>query len=690
MQQQSSSIGISQQDSALDFQSLLLRNGPLYPRPASSTDPNIFSPPSAPAGVSKTLDLDEHGPVRHQQQQCGSAQRRRRRQQQPHEVSPSEHAVHAVIGATVDEENRDGFFGNSSAGTFMQHVKKVVLQKVGATQQQPSRASLVHEDFSPPRTLPASGHTTKRPEPVDYVLPTRRKADSLVSAYWRYVHVLYPYLDKLEIEGDYERLWKSDEGNGSIIADERAFMCLLNAMFALASQFDEQSPIEERQRSGHVFCTRARELSDIVETGTIRSVQSFLILGQYFQSTSEPHSCWIFVGLAVRTAQSLGLNWPETSERCADIKTRELLRKTWHACVLMDRTLSMTYGRPCMIGQRAASVVPLPLPFDEEHLCSAGSSQVPSPPGQRHQNTASAEFFVLSLRLFEILHDVIFHFYSVNHLQEKSVDNDRYFGSSSNSQASVFEIERRISKWERDLPQHLRVGGTIPQNDGAAAATLHRQADGASRDIPLGDLLSHKVLLQCAVICVKTALQAIDTIYEQRGNEPGDVGFCAAWWYNVLYLYTSATVLIAARLSSDILAEFSEQLILEGWRRALEALRGYSHFGASIQRLVTTLRLLYEAVPQQYSRFKENPRQTQPDYSASTFRDPGEGTTRTPAYYSLDFSSAAAIANETSRGHLPQDEMIATTTLDDDTLLDFDAVFDPNDLSWLMTIPLDS
>lgn len=346
----------------------------------------------------------------------------------------------------------------------MQNVKKMVLQRTGSIQQtnQPPFGQIIS-----PQTLPTSGHNTTRPKPVDYVLPTRRRADSLVSTYWRHVYVLYPYLDKLEIQGDYERLWKSED-NGSV-TDERSFMCLLNAMFALASQFDEISPMEERPRSGHIFYTRARELLDTVDSGTIRSVQSFLILGQYFQSSNEPHSCWVFVGLAVRTAQSLGLNWPETSEQCTDVKTRELLRKVWHGCVLMDRIVSMTYGRPCMIDQRAALVVPLPLPIDEEEFHAV--VQIPSP--EPHQ-TASVEFFVLSLRLFEILHDVIFYFYSGNCQQGKSVDSDKYFGSSSNNQASVFEIERRISKWERNLPQYLRMGTRPPNGD--AAATLHRQA----------------------------------------------------------------------------------------------------------------------------------------------------------------------------------------------------------------------
>lgn len=140
-------------------------------------------------------------------------------------------------------------------------------------------------------------------------------------------------------------------------------------------------------------------------------------------------------------------------------------------------------------------------------------------------------------------------------------------------------------------------------------------------------------------------------------------------------------MLIAARLSSDILAEVSEGLILAAWSKALQVLEDYSHFGASIKRLTTTLRLLYEAVPQQYSHFQENSRQCQTD-STSTFRNPAESTTAVP--YPLDFS--AANAKEASGSHV-QDENNSSL---DDAFLDLDTIFVPNDLSWLMTIPLDS
>ena len=407
-----------------------------------------FEPPAAPNTLA--TDLVEGGVTGfHQPQETV---------QRPDEVSPSEHSVHAIIGAALDEDSSEGFFGSSSAATFMQNVKKMVQQKVGGLSGHPATSQHIQT-----QTLPASGHNTIQPKPVEYVLPSRRRADILMSCYWRYVHVLYPYLDKMQMEGDYEKLWKAE---GSV-TDERSYMCLINVIFALSSQINDSTPIEDRQQSAHVFYVRARELLDIVETGSVRSVQTLLLLGQYYQSTSEPHPCWIFTGLAIHTAQSLGLHLAETSERVVDIKARELLRKVWHGCILMDRVVSMTYGRPCTIGPKAALAVPLPLPIDEEYL-------VPETLQEQPVQAQVVEFYILSLKLYEIMHDIIFNFYSVN--SQPCPPGDEYFGSLEQGQNSVFKIERRLSRWANSVPNRLRVNtGSKPQVS-SVEATFYRQA----------------------------------------------------------------------------------------------------------------------------------------------------------------------------------------------------------------------
>lgn len=377
------------------------------------------------------------------------------------EVSTSgDHFVHAIIGGVPDEHHTEGFFGSSSAGTFMQSVKRMVEEKLGGTPQSGNHNNV-------PLLVP--GHNSRQMG-ADYVLPPRKKTDRLMASFWKYVYVLYPYLDKAQMEEDYERIWTR---HGSI-SEERSFMCLLNIMLALSCQVEESIAPEERGRSADVFYRRARELLDVVETGSVRLVQSFLLLGQYFQSTNEPHPCWVFVGIGIRTAQSLGLHLPETSQRVSDKRTREILRKVWHGCVFMDRVLSMTYGRPCMIGPRTARPVPLPLSMDDE-LLSQGSVQQRTSEAQQPSLT---DFYVFSLRLYEILYDILltFYFTDVQQCQSKDGLYDEYFGSSSSSGGtwSVFELERRISSWENSVPDHLRIGNY--RQDCDKGAVVYRQA----------------------------------------------------------------------------------------------------------------------------------------------------------------------------------------------------------------------
>jgi hypothetical protein len=146
---------------------------------------------------------------------------------------------------------------------------------------------------------------------LDYVLPTRKTADSLLNLYWELVHPLYPFIDKEGICTVYESLWQS---NGPIY-DALDDLCALNIIFALACQLSPNIKLEQRIASAEGYFRRARHLLnyDMWQTGSFQLVQILLIFGQYLQSSNNSHQCWMVIGLAVRTAQSLGLHLPETS-----------------------------------------------------------------------------------------------------------------------------------------------------------------------------------------------------------------------------------------------------------------------------------------------------------------------------------------------------------------------------------------
>jgi hypothetical protein len=228
----------------------------------------------------------------------------------------------------IDPESQ-AFFGSSSASSFVQQIRAAVDQKISYS---PS-----HVKYERPPLFTFSPKVPKESisKNVEYLLPSRRLADELVTYYWDDAHTLYPFLDKERVEDGYRTIWTGDSPS----MDERLLMSIVNLMFALGCQFAKSIAPENRQSSADVYFKRAQELLhlELWGAGSTELVQCLLLMGQYLQSSSAHHQCWMVVGHAVRVAQSLGLHLPETSSNLQSSLERELARRIWHGCILMDR-----------------------------------------------------------------------------------------------------------------------------------------------------------------------------------------------------------------------------------------------------------------------------------------------------------------------------------------------------------------
>lgn len=92
-------------------------------------------------------------------------------------------------------------------------------------------------------------------------------------------------------------------------------------------------------------------LSNLSFNLTVLSVQYLLIQGQYLQGTQKSVQAWTVHGLAITTAFQLGLHSPKTNKGFPPLEC-EIRKRVWFGCVLLDRTLSMTFGRPSMIPEK--------------------------------------------------------------------------------------------------------------------------------------------------------------------------------------------------------------------------------------------------------------------------------------------------------------------------------------------------
>lgn len=140
-------------------------------------------------------------------------------------------------------------------------------------------------------------------------------------------------------------------------------------------------------------------------------------------------------------------------------------------------------------------------------------------------------------------------------------------------------------------------------------------------------------------------------------------------------------MLIAARLSSVIVEEIGENNILLAWKNAINLLKGYNTFTVTVQRLTATLQLLSETLPQQYAGPKGAARPEQRAESSEEHDPDPISLPQWRLHDTVDFASG----EELSAFAAPHGSNRLRNEFSFDPMLGFD----PNDLSWLMTIPLD-
>lgn len=507
-------------------------------------------------------------------------------------------------------------YNDSSVTSFMNQIRHLLDRETSHSQTSPASS------LRSPAQRSQYHKSARRRALLNYNLPSRQRADHLLSVYRRLVSTLYPFLDFEEIETLYLRLWTGED----LGQDGLTFVCLINVMFSLACNLDTSISPQQRISDAEVFYDRANELLplDIVHEPSLLLVQCFLLLGQYLQSRDDPEQCWIFVGFAIRIAQSLRIDVYSTSA-IEPVHRRESMRRVWHGCILMDQILSMTFGRPSMVSSQASMSVPLPLPHPDRTHCQCAT--------ESETDGADYHFYVETLKLYHLMNETLLLLY--NSQAEASLSEDSnfaFFGiSGAKAVGSLLEMDEKLRSWSQNLPTQLR-RDVIASRDAVCerhttvlsvryshvrillfrpifAKYCSRGAMQDARATSGETCLPEKIALQLSVACVKAALNLIDnfeTVVVGRKVEELD-HLLPAWWYSIFYIYTAATVLVAARLNHSLVSEVTERVIRESWVKAMRILSQFEVFGKHAKRCSTALYLLSNLVIQQNQQRMEAP-----------------------------------------------------------------------------------
>ncbi|KFZ23187.1 hypothetical protein V502_02339 [Pseudogymnoascus sp. VKM F-4520 (FW-2644)] len=357
------------------------------------------------------------------------------------EVDTAEDSIDGMGAIKFTDEEDCGYFGPSSNIAFVGHISLAMTRANAPSPVVPSpsnRARVATGLLSVSRPhhvsqeVNASGLDRLHGGVNIYALPSEPRAWSLIRKYFLKTGQLLPFIHEQSFCETYFQMKRDN-----CTMARRTWLGLLNIVFAMAAtlSIDGDMSSEKRIEESDVYYQRANSLCDKESRRNIsvELVQYLLISGQYLQGTQKSVQAWTVHGLAITAAFQLGLHSPRANQDFSPLE-REIRKRVWFGCILLDRTLSMTFGRPAIIPE---TYVKLDLPNILMQIV-----------GNTTQNEASpqmdAVFYTATIKLYSVMYHIIDSCYG---------QNLGFQDSSTNMEAVslVLAGERQLEEWKQQL-----------------------------------------------------------------------------------------------------------------------------------------------------------------------------------------------------------------------------------------------
>ncbi|KAJ1326031.1 transcriptional regulatory protein GAL4 [Microdochium nivale] len=346
-------------------------------------------------------------------------------------VNPKQHAQELEVEQEDDtdgmaisfvDEKDQGFFGPSANISFMRIILRSMLAAGPMSGAGTGTAIINLKPLNMRRALLSSGPSTQT------ILPPRDVTEQLLQEYFSNTGMLFPYIHETSFMDMYRQARLS-----AFAGVRRTWLALLNVMLAIATQADaSRLDTSLAAADAELFFRKARNLcgTHMLRSTTLETVQYLLLSTQYLQSTQHAVQTWVIHGLAVKTALSIGLHSGAASAKFAPVE-REMRKRTWYGCIVLDRSLSMTFGRPSAIPEEYVRLnLPIPIERDRE-------------------GGLSALFFSATITLYRILGKIIASVYGHN-IEHEGL-------SASDLVTRIIQLEQDLDQWRIALPKALAV-----------------------------------------------------------------------------------------------------------------------------------------------------------------------------------------------------------------------------------------
>lgn len=473
------------------------------------------------------------------------------------------------------------YYGSSAAISFMKDLSNIIdgpSRSDGSTTDDDETDRIRQYKMS--RSDPMS---SIRASEID--LPPRALADLYIKNYFEFAYSLYPFVHKPTFMATYKTLWSTKNEEDRDI--DELFYSIVNIVFAFGCQLAPAS--QKLEDNSELYFEKSQKCLrfHLMNSGSVLLVQALLLTGQFLQASSGLAGCWNIVGLAIRIAQGLGLHLDQNYASTKSLIDREIRKRLWQGCLLMDRIVSMTMGRPMMVTYEFEQGE-VPLCVDDEYIKDDKILPMNKP--------SELGFFTQTIKLYNILADIL-----------KSVYSNDQVDENPQLLLNIFKFEDGLNEFTANLPSHLQFSSDLQkmmpferQSIVLHIRVLHlkillyrpvlfSKSSNHKKFDSKGSELYTSTQRSVALLCVNLAMELINIISKHRA---GDIVYLPAHWYNVFYIYTAGTILLAAKLQVTLHKDIDMIVFERAWNLSLEILRSYTQQSESASRCLKVLEMM--------------------------------------------------------------------------------------------------
>ncbi|KAK1520892.1 hypothetical protein CABS01_05397 [Colletotrichum abscissum] len=384
-----------------------------------------------------------------------------------------------------------------------------------------------------------------------------------VRLYFQNLHNIHPILEQMTFlkrceEEIWSRLSRPDMIISAQMRREARFLALYNVVIAIGAitagetsllmedhtkefldrtgQTSDEEALYPPIRLARRFFERSRiHLEDICESSSLETAQTLFLMSVFGQNALKPHSCYMYSGMAIRTASAMGIPTNTRSETSPE----SLL---WWS--LYSHEIEMCFSAGRQSGLRAPS-----------------SYSIPFPKTSHFPNSA----YCLINPMVDLAKILMW-----------MTDNLGLHSSHTSFQRlsqTALNLDRELDDWKSGLPRQLRFDtSSLEDSEFAmkqktvlklrflnARILLHRQfIISKTQEADRNTVARH------VTSCVKAATETIKFMHTSYLHRP----YFRTWWYNCMYLLDACMVLLHVLISN--ICPFPAEEVMENIELSLD------------------------------------------------------------------------------------------------------------------------